>query len=128
MEHSNGFNSTRMWILMALSVALICKIGTPGGNTSISFAPFNQIARRTILLSTDPYDPTLHLSRGSTCDGVAKGTPICLTGFAHKVVKTIQSAQVVTFTNNSTPWTTVFASFSGGAIVATKTSVIIIWT
>src|SRR6266481_8300 len=223
MEHSNGLNSTRMWILMALSVALIGKIGTPGGNTSISFAAYNQIAGHTIVVVTESYDPSGHISSisdtagntyvgvfagdgftnggsihsqvwyaancasnaanvvtvnystahdystaaaydlsgatnivpdarvtnsgnsaaaasaaytttvadaalfalvstvsghltatavdsGFTFDGVGVGNATDLTGFAHKVVTTIQTAQVVTFTNNSTPWTTVFAS------------------
>jgi len=229
-----------MWILMALSVALIGKIGTPGGNTSISFAAFNQIAGRTIVVVTESYDPSGHISSisdtagntyvgifagdgftnggsihsqiwyaancasnaanvitvnystahdystaaaydvsgatnivpdaqvtnsgnsaaaasgaytttiadaalfamvstvtghltatavdsGFTFDGVAQGNTTDLTGFAHKVVTTIQTAQVVTFTNSSNNWTTVFVSFSGGAITAPpKRSVIII--
>ncbi len=63
---------------------------------------------------------------GFTFDGVGVGNGTNLTGFAHKVVTTIQTAQVVTFTNNSTAWNTIFVSFSGGAITATPKSVIII--
>jgi hypothetical protein len=231
-----------MWILMALTVTLIGKIGTPGGNTSISFAAYNQIAGHTIAVVTEAYDISGHISSitdtagntyvgvfagdgytnggsihsqvwyaancasnaanvitvnystahdystaaaydlsgatnivpdaqvtnngalgtsaasgsyttthadaalfvmastvsaaltctavdsGFTFDGVGVGNATNLTGFAHKVVTTIQTAQVVTFTNSNNNWTTVFVSFSGGAIVAAKRSVIIIFT
>jgi hypothetical protein len=228
---------------MALSVTLIGKIGTPGGNTSISFAAYNQIAGHTIVVVTESYDISGHISSitdtagntytgvfaadgftnggsihsqvwyaancasnaanvitvnystahdystaaaydlsgatniapdarvtnsgasgtsaasaaytttvadaalivmastvsaaltctavdsGFTFDGVGVGNTTNLTGFAHKVVTTIQTGQVVTFTNSSNNWTTVFVSFSGGAITAPpKRSVIIIWT
>jgi len=226
--------------LMSLTATYIGSTGTPGGNTSISFASYNQIAGHTIVVVTESYDPSGHVSSisdtagntyvgifagdgftnggsihsqiwyatncasnaanvitvnystahdystaaaydlsgatnivpdahvtnsgnsaaaasgsytttvadavlivfGSTVsaqwsasavdsgftldNGAIQGNATNLTGVAHKVVTTIQTAQVVTYTSFNTNWTTVFASFSGGVITATKGSVIII--
>jgi hypothetical protein len=59
-------------------------------------------------------------------DGAIQGNSTNLTGIAHLLVTSIQTAQHVTFTNTNTNWNVIFASFKASAAAAAAQPVVCI--
>ncbi len=114
----------------ATSIGPDARVTNTGSSTAAASAAYTTTTADAVLIAfASTITATLAVSAvdsGFTLDGTMTGNSTTLSGVAHKVVTAIQTAQVVTFTNNNNGWTVVFVSFSGGAIVATKRSVIII--